>query len=56
MGEIIKTKVVPKNKTNLASNESSWMQTFRFSEIDIGEIVKKMESWEIGLDKAQLGS
>jgi len=31
MGEIIKTKAVPKNKTNLAANEIIWMQTFIFS-------------------------
>ena len=30
-GEIIKTKVVPKNKTNLVANEIIWMQTFVFS-------------------------
>ena len=31
MREIIKTKEVPKNKTNLAANEIIWMQTFIFS-------------------------
>ena len=53
MGEILNVTLLPKNKTNLTTNEVNWMQTFNFSVLDTYMVKRKLEVWEIRLDKSQ---
>ena len=56
MGEIIKTNQVARNKTKLSPNEMEWMHSFNVSAIDTDLTLKKLEIWEIRLDKSQFGN
>ena len=56
MGEVFKTNKIARNKTKLAANEIKWLQSFNSSAIDIDPILKKLEIWEIRMDKSQFGN
>ena len=56
MGEVLKINQIAKNKSKLTANEVNWMQSFNSSSIDIDPIPKKLDIWEIRLDKSQFGN
>ena len=53
MGEVIKVNRVVRNKVKLSVNEVNWMHLFNASSSDIEPIPRKLETWEIRLDKSQ---
>ena len=53
MGEVIKVNQLTRNKVKLSANEVNWMQSFNASAIDIDPTPRKLEIWEIRLDKSQ---
>ena len=53
MGEVINIKQVWRNKANLTTSEINWMHSFNSSAVDIDLTLKKLEIWEIRLDKSQ---
>ena len=56
MGEVLKINQVAKNKSKIITNENNWMHSFNSSVVDIDPILKKLEIWEIRLDKSQFGN
>ena len=56
MGEVIKVNQISRNKVNLSANEVNWMQSFNTSTTDIDPTPRKLEIWEIRLDKSQFGN
>ena len=53
MGEVIKVNQVSRNKVKLSANEVNWMHSFNASSSDNEPIPRKLETWEIRLDKSQ---
>ena len=56
MGEVLKINQIAKNKIKINANEINWMHSFNFSANDIEASPKKLEIWEIRLDKSQFGN
>ena len=56
MGEVIKINKVSGNKDKITTIEMNWMHSFNASAIYIDLTLKKLEIWEIRLDKSQFGN
>ena len=56
MGEILKINQIPRNKAKIEDNEFKWMQSFNVANISIDPGSKRLEVWEIRLDKSQFGN
>ena len=56
IGEVLKINQITRNKTKLAANEINWMHSFNSSDESIDIPLKKLEIWEIRLDKSQFGN
>ena len=56
MGEVLKINQIARNKAMLEANEIKWMQSFNASYISIDPNPKRLEIWEIRLDKSQFGN
>ena len=52
MGEVLKINQIARNKVKLTANEITWMHSFNFFATDIERTPKKLETWEIRLDKS----